>query len=69
MLVAVCDCVNGMSGISRRTLPEELSKHKKSVYTCFYHKVLARSKELLEKGDLETAEHLMRLLYANGYKG
>ncbi|MBW2038910.1 MAG: glycosyltransferase [Deltaproteobacteria bacterium] len=53
---------------SNDALPEELRKHKKSCYIYYYHKVLVGIRELLKKGDLETVQHLIRLLYTNGYR-
>lgn len=49
-------------------LPEELRQCKRSCYTYYYQKVLDRARELLQRGDLETVQHLIRLLYVNDYR-
>ena len=50
------------------TLPEELRTYKQTVYTYIYGKVLSRALERLENDELETVQHLVRLLDTCGYQ-
>jgi glycosyltransferase involved in cell wall biosynthesis len=60
-------CLQMLSRVfNNRDFPEELRKHEKECTTYFYTGVLKRCQELLEQGDLETAQKLIRLLSENG---
>ena len=52
---------------SDEAFPKELRKYKKPCYTYFYNKVLRAAMELLERGDLRTVRHLVRVLCRHGY--
>ena len=63
------ECLRMLNKVfSDDALPGELRQYKRRCYDYFSHKVFAKSKQLMEQGDLETAQHIIRLLYANGYR-
>jgi hypothetical protein len=49
-------------------LPEELRAYRNACYAYYCRKVIARREKLFQRGDVETARELTRLLRENGCK-
>ncbi len=48
-------------------LPGNLQVGERSAYLYYYGKLLARARELVERGDLETVQKIVDILHQNGY--